>query len=293
MTAAATPPQRRPEVGRRLRRGVAWLLAGLVALLLLAYAGVLAKLWWGQEGLLFKPVPLPPAHRFVLPPDVHERFIDVPGARLHALQLRQPGARGVVFLLHGNAGNLERWFVNLDFYRALGLDLFMPDYRGFGKSSGRIEDEAQLHADVRAAWAAVAPEYAGRRVVFVGRSLGSGLAAALAAELPTAQRPDALVLVSPYASMVRIAAEQYPYVPSPLLRYPLRTDAVLPRLDGARPVVTLLHGDADTLIPLAHAQSLVAARPATRLQVIEGAGQGDLQRFPAYVDALRAALAGP
>lgn len=287
MTTVASPAPRR--AARRPRWAVA--LAALLVLALVAYGAVLARLWWGQEGLLFKPVPLAADHRFALPADVQERFIDVPGARLHALHLRQPGARGVVFLLHGNAGNLERWFVNLDFYRALGLDLFMPDYRGFGKSSGRIESEAQLHADVRAAWDAIAPEYAGRRTVVVGRSLGSGLAAALAAALPPAARPDALVLISPYASMVRVAAEQYPYVPSPLLRYPLYTDRVLPRLDGPRPVVTLLHGDRDTLIPLAHARTLAALRPGTVLRPIEGAGHGDLQQFPAYLDALRDALA--
>ena len=52
----------------------------------------------------------------------------------------------------------------------------MLDYRGFGKSTGHITSEAQLHADVRAAWARVAPAYAGKPVVILGRSLGSGLA---------------------------------------------------------------------------------------------------------------------
>jgi hypothetical protein len=64
---------------------------------------------------------------------------------------------GVVFYLHGNAGNLDSWFVNADFWRQANVDLFMLDYRGYGKSSGRITSQAQLEADVRAAWAAVAP----------------------------------------------------------------------------------------------------------------------------------------
>ena len=116
------------------------------------YVLLLAALWWGQERLLFMPQPLPSDHRFELGSDVHERTIDVPGARLHALHLQLPAPRGVVFFLHGNAGNLQSWFVDLEFYRSANFDLFMLDYRGYGKSAGRIESEAQLHADVRAAW---------------------------------------------------------------------------------------------------------------------------------------------
>ncbi|TXC66715.1 lysophospholipase [Piscinibacter aquaticus] len=96
----------------------------------------------------------------------------------------------------------------------------MLDYRGYGKSSGRIESEAQLHADVRAVWRAVAPHYAGKRVVLYGRSLGTALAASLAAEL----QPDLTMLVSPYTSMEAMARQHYPWVPGALLRYPLRTD---------------------------------------------------------------------
>ena len=93
--------------------------------------------------------------------------------------------RGVVFFLHGNSDNMQHWFVNLDFYRTAQLDLVMLDYRGFGKSTGRIESQAQLEADVRAAWATVAaqPQYAGKKRVIYGRSLGTGNAGS-----PVAQR---------------------------------------------------------------------------------------------------------
>lgn len=273
---------------------LAWkALAALLAIVLAAYGLMLGALWWKQETLIFHPAPLAADHRFDLPADAHEVFIDVPGARLHALHLRQPQARGIVFFLHGNAGNVERWFVNLDFYRALGMDLFVLDYRGFGKSSGRIESQAQLLADVQAAWAQLAPQYAGRRVVFLGRSLGSGLAAELAAALPPSQRPQSLVLVSPYRSMVQMAAEQYPYVPAVLLRYPLRTDRALQALAGTPVRIDLLHGDRDTLIPLAHSEALAGALPGVQLHRVAGAGHGDLQRFDSYLGALRQAIAAP
>ena len=186
------------------------------------YGVVIGVLWRGQERLLFLPQVLPAEHRFERGADVHETWVDVPGARLHALHLRQPdvnAAKGVVFFLHGNAGSLQSWFVNLDGYRRRGWDLFIIDYRGYGKSSGRIQSQAQLQADVRAAWDRIAPAYAGCKRVIYGRSLGTGLAAQV--------EPDLTVLVSPYTSVVALAQEHYPWVPAAVLRYPLRTDAAL------------------------------------------------------------------
>jgi len=247
------------------------------------YALLIALLWWQQERLLFAPTRLPAGHRFVLGPDVHERWIDVPGARLNVLHLRNPKADGAVFFLHGNGGSLDSWFVNPAFYRALNLDLVMLDYRGYGKSSGRIESQAQLVADVRAAWDATMAEYAGRRRVVYGRSLGSGLAAMLAADV----QPELTVLVSPYESMRALAAEHYPWVPGAVLRYPLDTAGALP---GIRGPVVLMHGDADTLIGVQHSQRLKALRPDAALVVVPGAAHNDLQSFPAYLDPLRAYL---
>lgn len=255
-----------------------------LALAAALYAALLCLLWFGQERLIFQPVPLATDHRLAREPDVHERFVEVEGARLSLLELRLPDPKGVVFFLHGNAGNLASWFVNAEFYRRANFDLVMLDYRGYGKSSGRIESEAQLHADVRAAWHAVAPRYAGKRVVLYGRSLGTALAASLAAEL----QPDLTMLVSPYESMQAMARQHYPWVPAALLRYPLRTDEHLARV---RSPVLLLHGDRDELIPLAHGSALKAIAPHARLHVVSGGGHNDLQEFESYLGAVNAALA--
>lgn len=254
-------------------------IGGLVA----TYALLAAAIWWGQEHLLFKPEVLAPTHRFALDADVHETWIDVPGARLNALHLRLPQPKGVVFFLHGNAGNLQSWFVAAEFYRRANFDLFMLDYRGYGKSSGRIESQDQLEADVRAAWAAVAPRYAGLRRVVYGRSLGSGLAAALAAEV----QPELTVLVSPFENMAAVASLHYPWLPMALLRYPLRTDAVLPRIRGP---VWIAHGERDQLIPVQQAEHLQALSPRVQLLRVPGVGHSDIQRSEVYLQGLREVL---
>lgn len=267
-----------------LRRIWPRLLLAAVLLPTLAWSAATAALWWGQEGLLFHPVPLPAGTPLATAPDVHERMVDVPGARLSVLELRLPEPRGVVFFLHGNSDNLQSWFVNLDFYRRAGFDLVMPDYRGFGKSTGRIESEAQLHADVLAVWRDVAPRYAGRPRVIYGRSLGTGLAAELAAQA----RPELTVLVSPYASIEGLARQRYPWLPPQVLRYPLRTDLAVERIHGP---LLLLHGDQDEVIPFAQSGLLQARAPAAQLVRIAGAGHNDIHKFDAYRQALAGALA--
>lgn len=269
-----------PRLGRVTWRGRALKAA---ALALAAYAGAVALLWWGQERLLFHPVTLPADHRFELPADVREATVEVPGARLHALHLQLPRPDGVVFFLHGNAGNLQTWFVNADFYRRANFDLYMLDYRGFGRSSGSIESQPQLEADIRAAWAGVAPLYAGKKRVIYGRSIGTGLAAMLAAEV----QPELTVLVSPYSSMAMLVRERYPWLPGAVLRYPLHTDTALTRVRGR---VLLVHGERDTLIPPAHSAALRRVAPQSELLLLPDAGHNDIQHQPVYVDGLAAAL---
>jgi len=272
-----------PSRGSRVAALMAASAIVLLAVLALLYAAVLAAAYWRQEALLFQPDVLAADHAFVEMPDVTEVRIAVDGAVLDALHLKLPHPKGVVFFLHGNAGSLASWFVNTPFYRRANFDLFMIDYRGYGKSTGRIDSEAQLHADVARAWDTIAPRYAGMRRVIYGRSLGSDLAAVLAARA----QPDLTILASPYWSMTDLARLHYPLLPAALLRYPLETFREVARIE--QPIL-LLHGDRDELIPLAHARRLRALNPRATLVAVPGAGHGDLQEFGAYTEAIAAAL---
>ena len=257
-------------------------LLGVIALPVVLYAAALGVLYVQQEALLFRPSPLPADHAFQ--PGVQEVRVPVNGATLHAVHFKQPAARGLVFFLHGNAGNNARWLTSTAFYERTGFDLFMIDYRGYGKSSGRIESEAQLHADVLAAFRAVAPQYAGRKLVIYGRSLGTGLAARLATEVDA----DLLVLVSPYSSLRDLAQEHYPWVPAALLRYPMPTGLWLPQV---RAPTLIFHGERDALIGIEHSQRLQQQLPGVDLVLLPEAGHDDVHRFSAYLDTLADRLA--
>lgn len=258
----------------RITQTVAWLLGIVLSI----YAALLAVMYLRQESLIFLPDPLAQDHRFAVP-GLDEVHIPVEGATLHARHLKLPNPRGVVFFLHGNGGNVDSWITGVDFYRRINYDLFILDYRGYGKSTGRISSEAELHTDVRRAWDLVAPQYANKIKVIFGRSLGTGLAAKLAADV----QPDKAVLVSPYISMRAMVNEIYPFVPSALLRYPLRTDEYLPKIKSP---VLLIHGDRDELIPVAHTKHLTQLSSLADALIIAGGRHADLQEIPAYTNGL-------
>ena len=252
------------------------------------YAGAVSWLYFRQERLLFEPDTLQHDDPICTDPDTREFFIDVPGARLSVAQMTRPDARGVFFFLHGNSGNLKKWFVELDAFRQANFDVVMFDYRGFGKSSGQIESEEQLRADVAAVWAHFARVYEGKRVVISGQSLGTGLAAGLAAQLGAeGHAPDLTLLVSPYSSMRALAAELYPWVPLQVLRYPLHTLEHAAKLLGP---VMLIHGEMDELIPIHHSETLCKLMRSAELVRVIGAGHGDVHQFPSVRKALASAL---
>ncbi|HXN10814.1 MAG TPA: alpha/beta fold hydrolase [Steroidobacteraceae bacterium] len=246
---------------------------------------LVAALWWDQERLLFEPTPLG-ASAAIAGPDVTEDWFDVPGARLHAIHFRQPlvdGVRrtkGLIFFLHGNVGNVATWFIQPGFWRDSGFDLYMLDYRGFGKSTGRIQSEAQLHADVLAAWQRIAPEYVGLKTVIIGRSLGTGLAVQLAATV----QPDLLVLVSPYSSMTAVMNYHYPWVPNAILRFPLVSERFMGLVQGP---TLIFHGLKDSVIPWQ--QSLTLSRDArhSQLVLLPNVGHADVHEDRTYLNTLQ------
>lgn len=260
-------------------------LKAIALFIVVGYAAALAALYALQERVIFPATPLPADHRFVFGGQPFEELaIQVPGATLDALHFTQPKPRGLVFFIHGNGGNLATWTTGIEFYRRVEYDLFIFDYRGYGKSTGRIESEAQLHADVRAAFDAIAPRYREKPIVVYGRSLGSGLAIELAREVS----PDLLVLVTPYTSLAALGQRAYPWAPTWLLKYPLHVEEAIQQV---RSPILMFQGTEDRIIPPGQSEELKAlARAPVDLVVVQGAGHNDLHRFPAYIDHYAEAL---
>ena len=192
---------------RRRTKAAVWILA--------AAGGLLAILWGLENQLLYFPSRALSTKPEALGLTSEELSLPSGGSVvLRGWRIRGDGRRALLFF-HGNAGNVSD---RLDRARILnrrfGLDVFLVDYRGYGLSNGS-PDEAGLYRDARAVYAAARERgFPPERTILFGESLGSAVAIDLAAEVPC----GAVVLETPFLSILAMARVHYPYVPRFLVR---------------------------------------------------------------------------
>jgi pimeloyl-ACP methyl ester carboxylesterase len=254
------------------------------------YLLLCAALYFKQEALLFYPEKLPATHQFGFAGRYAEHPITASdGTTLSGILFKADTAKGLVFFLHGNGGSLAGWGTLASVYTRRGYDVFMLDYRGYGKSGGTISSQAELLSDVETAFQQVAAGYLASKsnVVIVGYSLGTGPATWLAGR----HKPDMLLLHAPYYSMTDMAGHTvpiWPILPNWLLRYPLPTDKWIRQV--AAPIV-LFHGDRDGVIPHNSSVRLQALlKPNEQFITIKGSGHNDLLDHPQYQQVIATLL---
>jgi len=201
------------------------------------------------------------------------------GVRLESWILFPPGVerRALPLLLsfHGNAESLTHDAPILDAQRREGVAVASIDYRGYGLSGGAPSERGLIEDGLAALRAVRArPEIDPRRVVLHGRSLGSGVAIAVAAEVADSAPVAGVVIEAGFDSLRAVAKRAMPYIPAFLVRSPFDSRA---RVARVRCPILFLHGDADTIVPIEHGRALEAAAPrVAAFHVVAGAGHNDL-----------------
>ena len=177
----------------------------------LIYTCVLALMWLLQSRMLFHPI----AEMATEPAGDNYTFKTVivntrDGERLNAWYLHAAKDSPVVLFFHGNAGNISHRIDTLELLVALGANVFIVDYRGYGASSGTPSEDG-FYRDAEAAWRhlVIAEGVAAQDIIVFGRSLGGGVAGWLATQV----QPGALVLESTFTSIPDLVAEYYPWLP--------------------------------------------------------------------------------
>jgi fermentation-respiration switch protein FrsA (DUF1100 family) len=175
------------------------------------------------------------------------------GVNLHAWFIPRTNSHQVALICHGNGGNLSDRLQLCQLLHDTGLNVFIFDYRGFGKSEGK-PDEQGTYSDAVAAWNWVHENnFKGPDIIAVGESLGG----AIAAELATRKELGGLVLQSTFTSMPAIGAEVYSFLPVKwLCTFKYDTISKLPKINIP---VLILHARDDTFVKFHHAEELYAA----------------------------------
>ena len=166
------------------------------------------------------------------------------GLRLHGWYIPGRGSKQTLLFFHGNAGNISHRGASLEVFHRLGLNVFIIDYRGYGKSQGKA-DERGFYQDARAAWRYLTDERSIDQsdIILFGRSLGGPVAAKLAAEV----EPAGIILESTFSSAKDVANTIFPVLSRLVfLRFDFNTAAYVQRVTCP---VLVLHSPDDEIIP--------------------------------------------
>jgi len=261
------------------------MLLSLVKLIAIVYCVVCVVLYFMQERLLFFPEKLTPTHQFTFAANFEEMTITAKDSvRLNGLLFRADSSQGLIFYLHGNAGSLASWGDVASVFTALHYDVFMLDYRGYGKSEGKISSEQQLHADVQLAYDSLTARYGEKNIIVAGYSIGTGPATRLAAF----NHPALLLLHAPYYSLTDLARHRFPFIPSFLLRYHLPLYKWLP---ACKMPVFIFHGDKDEVIYYGSSLKLQKLfKPSDKLMTLPEQQHNGIHDNATYLAALKKLL---
>jgi uncharacterized protein len=255
---------------------IVWAIAAMAA----AYIAAIAVIYARQEKMLFHPKRFPKSMVFKYDWEFDEFFIKASeGAEINMLRFPVENPKGAILFLHGNRGNLAKSGSFFGRVKDYGYDVYMPDYRGYGKSSGQLSYKAMLRdAEICFDWVS---KHSALPVAVHGTSLGSGMASHIAA----VRKPEFIVLETPYYSISRIANKRFPFfIHDIFVRFPFSNAKKLPSASCPSYIIA---GTADTTTPFSDVQDLCALSPSTKLFVIEGGGHSNLKEFPEYFAALK------
>ena len=245
--------------------------------------GLPLVVYLAQDGLIFYRQPLPEARRA----EIARRYPAVQGVLMRAgdgtrLHAWHAGAGGPLVIYFGGNAEDSSWMLE-ELRHAPAMSWLIISYRGYGLSEGSPGEAALVSDAIQ--WfdhALTLPGADPKRIYAFGRSLGSGVAVALAAQRPLA----GLVLATPYDSLAAVAKRYYWYLPVDLLlKHRFDSIALAPGLQA--PLLCLI-AERDEVIPPEHAERLFEAwGGAKRKIMLQEAGHNSTDAHPLFWPAIR------
>jgi uncharacterized protein len=254
-------------------------------ILIVVYAAICLILFTFQEKLIFFPEKMGKEFHFNFQQPFQEISIQTSDKKmLDAVLFKSDSSKGLIFYLHGNGGSVNGWGRVAKAYTDLGYDVFMPDYRGYGKSEGSINSQQQLFQDMQYAYNEMKKRYAEERIIVLGYSIGTGPAAKIA----STNHPRLLILQAPYYSLTDMMKHRYPFIPTVILKYKFETFDYLKHC--TMPVI-IFHGDRDETI---YYNSSVRLKENFKISdtliTLTGQGHNGMTDNPDYINSIKKIL---
>ena len=201
------------------------------------------------------------------------------GIKLHAWFLKPAGQAKAQIILysHGNAGNMSGRLSKAKGWLDQGYSVMLYDYRGYGKSTGKMEKGGDIVRDAQAAfqWLEQAKDISPRNIILYGESLGSYVSVSLAVQYTV----FALILEAPFTSFSELAAIHYPMFPKIMVQTMLKDFEFSNenQISQIKCPVFILHGTQDETCPYEMAERLFEKAPESKsFFTVEGGHHNDL-----------------
>ena len=248
----------------------------------LLVAGLCLLVYFTQERLIFFPQRLDERTAFGIqrsfPRAEAFELVAEDGVRLRGWLVSGPIRRPSPLVIYfGGNGEEVSWLVP-EYSRVADWAALLVNYRGYGLSEGH-PSETMLYRDALALYdrATRRPDIDSRRVIVIGRSLGTGVATYLASQRSVA----GVVLISPYDSLVQVAHEAYPFLPMNLfLRH--RFDSVVRAPTIHAPLLALVAARDDIIRPERSRQLVQAWGGPAHLEVLEDVDHNTIHSHSGY-----------
>lgn len=237
-------------------------------------------LFYMQDKFLFHPVMLDESYKFQFAQLFEEYWIQVNAeSKINLIRFKPNDTahiKGSIIYFHGNQSNVERYAPLTKIFTDRGYDVWMPDYPGFGKSTGVLKEE-KIYDLATQVYKFVNARIGADSITVYGKSLGTGFAAWLASTEPVKQ----LILETPYYSIPDLFNSYAPIYPTRwMAKYKVPTHSYL---DDTREPITIFHGTDDGVIFYRRAKKLREnLKPSDKYYLIEGGKHNDLFNYPIY-----------
>jgi len=244
-------------------------------------------LYFLQDYILFHPVTLKKEYKYDFP-EKH-KDIDIPiseSSNLNIVQFFSTDTitKGVVLYFHENKKNISWYAKYPPYFTKNGYEVWMIDYPGFGKSTGKFTERTLYN------WADYLYNFAKKRfnsdsIIIYGKSMGTGIAAHLASLQPCKR----LILETPYYDFPSLVKQYFPVYPvNWMLHYKMPTYLYLEKITAP---VTIFHGTNDNVIRYSNAERLKKfLKPSDQFITIKNGAHNDLFTFKETVEKLDSLL---